>query len=218
MSAADKLDYIRAHPEDYTADLMDLAENNGEAIDYVYLYPLRKDDTPEIDLTDEAAGEGVPRLIQWDARWGYLPYGDGLIGYTGCGPTCLSMVALALTGNADLTPAYVARWAEEGGYYVSGSGTAWSLMSSGCAQLGLTSAELPLDELRMAAQLEQGHPIICSMGPGDFTTRGHFVVLWGYEDGAFRLNDPNSPERSERAWRFEELSGQIKNLWAFWVE
>ena len=30
------------------------------------------------------------------------------------------------------------------------------------------------DEAHIIAELEKGRPIICIMGPGDFTTSGHF--------------------------------------------
>ena len=80
--------------------------------------------------------------------------------------------------------------------------------------MGLEVTELPLDETRMKKNLELGNPIICIMGPGDFTTTGHYIVLRGLEDGKFVVNDPNSKTNSERLWSYEEISGQIKNLWA----
>ena len=52
------------------------------------------------------------------------------------------------------------------------------------------------------------------MGPGDFTSSGHYIVLTGVEDGSFRVNDPNSRLRSQRLWSYEELEGQIRNIWA----
>ena len=65
------------------------------------------------------------------------------------------------------------------------------------------------------AELESGHPIICSMRPGDFTSTGHFIVLVGIEDGKIRVNDPNSRVRSGQLWEYETLEYQINNLWAF---
>jgi hypothetical protein len=214
----DKLSYILNHPEEYTEDLIALAQKNSEALDYVYQYPQLKDVAQAIDLSAEAQSDQVPLLLQWDTRWGYQEYGSGLIGYTGCGPTCLSMVALYLTGNADYSPAYVANYAFNAGYYVSGSGTAWSLMSEGCSAFGLSARELALDEGIMAAALNAGKPIICSMGPGDFTDNGHFIVLTGYTGDAFTVNDPNSPQRSSQVWTFDQLKGQIRNLWAYEVK
>ena len=75
--------------------------------------------------------------------------------------------------------------------------------------------EIPLDENRVYSNLEVGNPIICSVGPGDFTTEGHFIVLAGLEDGKIIVNDPNSRKNSKKRWTFDEIKGQIKNLWVF---
>jgi predicted double-glycine peptidase len=54
------------------------------------------------------------------------------------------------------------------------------------------------------------------MGPGDFTTQGHFIVLTGVDgDGKILLHDPNSRKNSEKAWEYERLAGQMKNLWKY---
>ncbi|MCD8375885.1 MAG: C39 family peptidase [Oscillospiraceae bacterium] len=202
--------------EVYPQRLQELVEANAEAINFVYYYPeYASQGTQEIDLSQEAAQDTVPLLIQWDSRWGYGSYGDGLIGYTGCGPTCLSMVALYLTGDATFTPLYVANWADEAGYYINGAGSTWTLMTRGCAYLGLTAHELSLTESAMKDVLDQGMPIICSMGPGDFTESGHFLVITGYTDEGFTLNDPNSLLRSAQVWSYETLSSQIRGLWAY---
>ena len=65
----------------------------------------------------------------------------------------------------------------------------------------------------MVDAVEAGHPVILALGPGDFTTSGHYIVLTGWEDGAFRVNDPNSRIRSEKTWTYEELESQIRNIW-----
>ena len=170
--------------------------------------------TKEIDLSEHLGSETVPLLFQWDERWGNTIYGSDVMTVTGCGPTCLSMVLVHLLQDATFTPRYVADFAEENKYYAKGSGSKWALISEGGETLGLDVTELPLDENRMKKNLELGNPIICIMGPGDFTTAGHFIVLRGVEDGKFIVNDPNSKENSERLWSYEEISGQIKNLWA----
>ncbi len=176
------------------------------------------------DLPQYAAQEGFtsqeltqqfPLFLQWDKRWGYVSYGGSMIGLSGCGPTCLSMVLVSLTGQSDQTPDAVARFSEERGYYVEGSGTAWSLMTEGASLLGLYARELSLDETVMKSALDSGNPIICSMGPGDFTTQGHFIMIYGYDENGFWINDPNCIARSGKSWTFDTLRGQIKNLWAY---
>ena len=195
-------------------ELIELLERNPDAEEFVLNYPLKKDQSFEIDLSEHLDSEELPLFLQWDERWGYTIYGSNVMGLTGCGPTCLSMVCLHLLQDATYTPRYVADFAEENNYYTKGSGSKWSLISEGGETLGLDVTELPLDENRMKKNLEQGNPIICIMGPGDFTTAGHFIVLRGLEDGKFIINDPNSITNSERLWSYEEISEQIKNLWA----
>ncbi len=211
----DKLSYIRKHPEEYTPKLLELAKKNPEAVEFVYNYPKQSGQSQEIDLREEAAGDQVPLLLQWDSRWGYNSYSGGLMGYTGCGPTCLSMVALYLTGNPAYSPAYVAEYAQTNGYVVDGSGTSWTLMSQGSAAFGLAAEELPLDEGYMKNALDGGRPLICVLGPGDFTDEGHFIVVTGWDGDGFTVNDPNSVQRSGRHWTFSRLQGQILDLWAF---
>ena len=201
--------------DSYSEDLIALALKNSEAIDYVVDYPSKKDKRPAIDLSSEAAQNTVPLLLQWDERWGYQEYGSGLIGWTGCGPTCMSMLALYLTGNETWDPASVAHWAEENGYYAEGSGTSWTFMSEGSAHFGLCAEELPLVKQYMINAVEEGRPVVCAMAPGDFTTTGHYIILTGYDENGFTVNDPNSPMRSSQHWSYETLEGQISNLWAF---
>lgn len=201
--------------DDIPAELLELAEKNPETADFVSQYPELHDQHQAIDLSAEAQEDSVPMLLQWDTRWGYEHYGSGMIAYTGCGPTCLSMVALYLTGDTTATPLAVAQYAENQGYYVSGQGTAWTLMSEGSTAFGVTAEELPLDETRIRQALDAGEPVICSMGPGDFTDSGHYIVLTGCTEEGFSVNDPNSISRSEEIWSYETLKGQIRNLWAF---
>ena len=194
-------------------ELVELLEKNPEARDFVLDYPQKKDLVPEIDLSEYKNCESVPLLIQWDERWGYRQYAGEWMGLSGCGPTCLSMVCIYLLNDPAYTPKYVAEFAESNGYSVSGNGSAWTLISSGGKQLGLDVTEIPLDENRIIRNLEAGNPIICVMGPGDFTSTGHYIVLTGYDDGKVSVNDPNSYVRSERLWDLTSVMGQIRNLW-----
>lgn len=159
--------------------------------------------------------ESVPVLFQWDERWANEEYAGNYFAFSGCGPTALSMVSIYLTGNPQLNPQVIADFAMKEGYCENGNGSTWTLMSEGAVKLGLSVEELSLEEDVIKSQLKQKHPIICIMGRGDFTDQGHFIVLAGMKDGKIIVNDPNSRERSEKLWTFEELKGQIRNLWAF---
>lgn len=84
-------------------------------------------------------------------------------------------------------------------------------------KLGIDSTELPLDKQRVINNLEVGNPVVCIMGPGDFTKKGHFIVMTGIENGKIKINDPNSIENSNKLWNFDDISSQINNLWAMRV-
>lgn len=195
----------------YPRSLIDLLDRNPETEDFVLNYPLHKEVPYDLSETDRSA---VPLLLQWDSRWGYEKYGSDMMAITGCGPTCLAMVGYYLTGDADtFDPAAVAAFSEKNGYYASGYGSSWTLISEGGVKLGLDVTEIPLVKKRMTENLEVGNPIILAMGKGDFTSSGHYIVLTGLEDGKFKVNDPNSYENSEKLWSYEELEHQIRNIW-----
>lgn len=205
---------IYAHRTDYPEQLLMALSVNAEMKDFVKGY-LTSDFQVKGGISDEEAAQSFPLFLQWDSRWGYVPYGGMNIGVSGCGPTCLSMVIYALTRDVSATPDALSAYAMNNGYYMEGTGTAWALMTDAPSLYGLRASELGLDEAEMKYCLDRGYPIICSMRPGDFTLTGHFIVLYGYDEEGFLVNDPNSRERSSRHWDFNTLHYQIKNLWYY---
>ena len=198
---------------DYPDSMIQLLERNPETKTFVLEYPLKKNQQPEINLSEYTQADSVPLFLQWDQRWGYQCYGDDIAGITGCGPLCLSMTAYYLTGSEEYTPDKMLAYAAGNGYYASGYGSSWTLISEGAKNLGFTVTELPLVKSRIFDNLEAGNPIICVMGPGDFTSTGHFIVLTGITDGMIRVNDPNSIANSNTLWRYEDIESQIRNIW-----
>lgn len=209
----EKVRTILDNADQYPEDLLELLANNEETADFVLDYPQKKDLAPAESIGDMSGG--IPLLLQWDERWGYAIYGDNMIAINGCGPTALAMVAAGLTGDAGITPDRVARYAAEQGYYEGDAGTSWTLMTEGAAAFGVIGQEIGLSREQVFAELESGHPVICSMRPGDFTSTGHFIVLVGIEDGKIRVNDPNSRARSQVLWEYDRLESQINNLWSY---
>lgn len=208
-------DRIWEDPSRYPAIFLDALRRNPEIADFVEAYP----GTPA-----EAAGgirlmekqRQVPLFIQWDSRWGYVPYGQSNVGISGCGPTCLSMVLFSITRDESLTPDALAVRAMEDGYYVEGEGTSWLFMRDICAEYGVQVSQFPyMEQQAMAEHLEAGKLVICAMGPGDFTDDGHFIVLTGYSDGRFSINDPFSRQNSGKTWDYDTLLPQIEQIWVY---
>lgn len=201
----------------YPKQLKDLALKNEEALEFVYDYPAEHVKEHTIDLTEEASMDSVPLFVQWDKRWGYEKYSGNFFAASGCGPTTLSMVVVYLTHNREASPLAVAKYSKEAGYSVDGSGSSWTLISEGCRHYGVKAKTVALDESRMKAELDEGHPIVVNVGPGDFTDTGHFMVITGYDDEGFSINDPNSIEKSGKRWLFKNISSQIRAVWSMYV-
>lgn len=166
------------------------------------------------DFTMEVSTDNVPLLLQYDEKWGYADYGDNLLAYNGAAPTCLAMAASYLKKDASYNPIKIGDFAMENSYLDENSKTSWDLMTKGTSQLGLSCNELSVNEGNMKANLDEGKVIICCVQTGDFTKEEHYIVIRGYDDYKFLVNDPASQARSEVAWPFERLSSQIKNMWA----
>lgn len=159
----------------------------------------------------------MPCLYQTDRAWSAEPYGNDHIETSGCGPTALSMAYVQLTGKRDADPAAMARFATRNGSLERGL-TTWTLMTEGAQQLGLHSKELPADADLLRAELEAGHPVIATVGPGDFTETGHFLAIAGMTaDGQLEVHDPNSEKNTRMTWDVQRVLGQCRNLWAFSV-
>ena len=202
----------------YPESLINLAEKNPETAQFVKDYENYEGNPDDIDISKEVEKGEIPLFLQWDERWGYASYGDSCIGISGCAPTCLSMVIFSLTRDETATPDALADYAMRHNYYVQGKGTLWSFLTDAGSKYSVQGTEMSLDENTMKAELDEGHPIIASMRPGDFTTEGHFIVIYGYDEEGFLVHDPNSRLRSEEKWTFQTLYPQIKNLWAYSME
>lgn len=214
LEKTDTWNDIFENKELYPENMLEALQKNPEIQDFVKNYP-NSEPVVQGGISDEEKAEEHPLFLQWDARWGYVSYGDDNIGLSGCGPACLSMVIFSLTRDESVTPDAIAGYSMDMGYYEYGAGTSWSLMTEAAAQYGVMAGELALNEGIMRSHLDNGHMIICSMGPGDFTTTGHFIVIYGYDQDGFLVNDPYSRIRSSKTWDYDTISGQIRAMWVY---
>ena len=210
--------YIYENYKAYPDAVLKALSNNSELADFAIKYPLEvKKQHNKVTTVEDMYEKGkMPLFIQWDDRWGYYTYGDDVMGLSGCGPTCLSMVIVALTGKNQYTPTAIADFATQNGYYVKDTGTAWALFSEGVNKLGLKSHTIGKNEEEMRRAIDKGEMLILSMGPGIFTTGGHYIVIYDYNEntGEFLVKDPNSIIRTNTTYKLETFREQIKNIWA----
>ena len=199
----------------YPDGVIELLDKNPETVDFVENYTKKKDSEPAETIGDALQPGSIPLLLQWDERWGYSTYGTSIIAISGCGPTCMAMVASGLNQDPSITPAKVASFGTQHNYVDEENNTYWSFMREAGASWNLSCYEGLLNETQVSAELSAGHPIICSVGPGNFTQIGHFIVLTGYENGNVTVNDPFSKANSEKLWNFSQIKDQIRAMWVY---
>lgn len=209
------LHQVYEHEELYSDSLIGALAGNPEMTDFAYGYLTRSAEVTG-GFTEEELSEEYPLFLQWDIRWGYMPYGStgGIMGSSGCGPTCLSMAIFYLTRDSSCTPDVIAKYSEEHGYYVAGAGTAWSLLTDYPTLYNLSSSKIGKSEGKLKSELDKGNILICSVRPGDFTSGGHFIVIYGYDENGFKVNDPKCIYRSRLNWTYEQIKDDIKQTWS----
>ena len=142
--------------------------------------------------------------LQTDSRWKSKPYRvpgeDATIGGSGCGPTCAAMV-IATMKDKSVTPVETCAWSVAHGYKALKQGTYYSYFKPQLAAYGIACRQLLSSRIinqpnhaihgQVKEYLEQGYYVIALMGPGTWTSSGHFVLLYGWDDKV-RINDPAS--------------------------
>ncbi len=177
-------------------------------------------------LGQEVLTGGVVELAyfnQSEEPWASSAFGPDRMEGFGCGPTAMSMVVSTLSGQV-VDPAAMAQLAAQQGYCAPGSGSYLSIVEGMAQHFGLTAqscGEISSEEL--CQRLATGQVMVALMGPGHFTTGGHFIVLRGATlTGQVLVADPNSRERSLALWEpqliLDELSASRTDgapLWCF---
>jgi hypothetical protein len=164
--------------------------------------------------------------MQTDSRWANKPYqttGETTtIGKSGCGPTCAAMVIETLTGQT-YTPVDACAWSVQHGYKALNSGTYYSYFVPQFKAYGITCQQLNSSSLygnatsavhdQALALLKQGYYLIACMGKGNWTSSGHFIVVW-WQDGKVRINDSASTKDARVNGDITTFRSQVKYYWA----
>ena len=167
----------------------------------------------------------VTYFCQKDDQWADQPFGTDNIGIYGCGPTVMAIAVATLT-DTDTDPAVMAAWAAEHGYWARKAGSYISIVQGTAKSFGIKTESFTSREADdLLDALSQGKMLIALMGPGQFTTVGHFILLRGVTmSGQVLIADPNSPENSLTAWDAQVILDELSSarssgapLWALWT-
>lgn len=164
--------------------------------------------------------------LQTDPRWknhDYSAKGEKkTIGSAGCGPTAAAMVIATLQDN-NVTPVTTVLWSMAHAYKALNQGTYYSYFVPQMSAYGVACKRLNTSNLygksSSAAHtealnaLKNGDWVIACMGKGNWTSSGHFILLYGYENGYVYINDPASTKaaRVKNTWAL--FARQVKYMW-----
>lgn len=163
------------------------------------------------------------KYLQWDKRWGsndYSAAGESTtIAKAGCGPTCMAMVVATLKDKS-VTPATTCAWSKAHGYKAANQGTYYTYFKAQGAAYGLKVAQLNSASgyhntsakchSQALEALRKGNWVIACMGPGKWTSTGHFVLVYKADHDKVYLNDPNSESASKECATITSFINEVK--------
>ena len=163
---------------------------------------------------------------QTDKRWSDNDYSapgeTTTIKAEGCGIACSAMVIASLA-DKKVTPADTAAWSKDHGYKALRQGTYYSYFQPQMAEYGIkcnmmNSANCygkPNAEVhgRVKKALDAGNWVISVAGKGDFTSSGHYILLWGLDQDNVLIKDPYNTKAICSKMDWDRFVKQQKYYW-----
>lgn len=164
--------------------------------------------------------------LQTDTRWknyNYSAKGEKkTIGSSGCGVTVAAMIISTLK-DKNVTPVTTAEWSMAHGYKALNQGTYYTYFVPQLSEYGIICKRLNTANLYGQSSstahtealnaLKNGNWVIACMGSGNWTSSGHFILLYQYENGYVYINDPASTASTRIKNTWELFAKQVKYLW-----
>lgn len=153
--------------------------------------------------------------------WGpkmYSNHGDKnqTMANSGCGPTAMSDIVYTLKDNG-VTPWTIAQLSMKWGDRSNNNGTNWTLFKPHCAEhYKFVKVVKTATLANMKACLDAGGYVVCSMGPGYWTSGGHFITAWKYTDTDIYCNDPASSKRTHQ--KTSQFMKERKQFFCFYPD
>lgn len=157
---------------------------------------------------------------QGDKRWGskmYSNHGDKkqTMANSACGPTSAADVVATLK-DASVTPYDLAQKALAWGDRTYSSGTAWGFFKHIAEEYHFAKFVQSKSIDALKACLDAGGYAVCSMGPGYWTSGGHFICAWMYDDKYIYCNDPASSKRKKQ--KISEFMKERKQFFCYYPD
>lgn len=186
--------------------------------------------TPPVTITNSIKNIKPINYLQTDPKWknhNYSAKGEKkTIGSSGCGVTASAMV-IATLKDKNVTPITTAEWSMAHGYKALNQGTYYTYFVPQFKQYGITCRQLNSSNLYGKSSssahtealnaLKNGDWVIAVMGKGHWTSSGHFILLYKYENGYVFINDPASTKADRIKNTWDLFAKQVKYLWTIEV-
>lgn len=175
--------------------------------------------TGEAEAVRVSGGFVQPKdFKQYDSRWGSKQYSSTgkksqTMKSSGCGPTAAANVVATLK-DSTVTPWTLAQIALKKGYRTANSGTAWAFFKHLAGVYGFSKFVQTSNMSTMKACLDAGGYVVASMGPGYWTSGGHYITLWKYDKTYIYANDPASSRRKKQ--KEAAFKSQRKQFFCFY--
>ena len=168
-----------------------------------------------------AASKGFKQPVdykQGDSRWGkkmYSCYGNKnqTMANSGCGPTAMANIVATLK-DSSIDPYDLAEFAMANGHRSKSGGTKWSFFPDIQEKFGFSKMIEASTLAALKACLDAGGYVVCSMGPGYWTSGGHFITAWKYDDTYIYANDPASSKRKKQ--KIADFMDERKRFFCFY--
>lgn len=171
-------------PEAYVEDEKALEEQEVEDEGFELQGEIAYNGSSELPSVSLGQYTGLTYYSQIDPRWKnklYTSTGNSsqTMGSSACGPTCSAMVVSSIKGT--ILPTTMADLYVQYGFRSANNGTYWSAFrwTADVFDIGYKEVQRLNDVCDL---LEENYMVISACGNGLFTTGGHFILIYGYED------------------------------------
>lgn len=192
--------------------LIDLAIAEPEAIPFV-AGSIKADGSTQSYGDTTPKGEYV-QLYTFDKRWGYLPYGDSIVGVLGSGPVSMSMASFGLTGKTTYDPSTVAAAVTSAKLDSGTSGMDDVFPTNHAADAGLVASALEVStDTIYSSVAEMGQPVLIRLksDSGVGSALAHWALITKLnDDNSITINDPTSVAASSHSWSLGALTARTE--------
>ena len=181
--------------------------------------------TSNINLDDNSTSQTNKQpknYKQYDSKWKNVVFTKNntynknqTIGSSGCGPTAVSDI-VCTWWDSSVTPVDMAALAVSKGYRSENNGTSWGFFKFVASKYGASKFIQTSAYATAEAAIQNGAYVVCSMGPGIWTKKGHYICWWKVDDQYVYINDPASSASARAKSNKSNLKNQCKQYFIFY--